>query len=225
MSERIALLLDLDGTLADTARDFTAALNLVLAEHGRTPLAAAAVRPHVSHGSARLVEIAFGCTVETLEGRRYRDRLLEHYEAGLCVHTRVFDGMPEVLDHCERRGIPWGVVTNKPGWLTVPLIESLGLASRVACVVSGDTLAQRKPHPLPIRFACERMGVDPQRCIFVGDAERDVRAGRDAGTTTLAALFGYIGPGEDPVGWGADGLVDTPLDILPWFMERHAAGD
>lgn len=224
MIERRGLLLDLDGTLADTARDFTAALNLVLAERGCAPLALTTVRPHVSHGAARLVEIAFGVGAQTAEGECLRERLLEHYQAGLCVHTRLFDGMPQVLDYCSDADIPWGVVTNKPGWLTTPLIESLGLAAHAACVVSGDTLAHRKPHPLPVRFACQRIGVDPARCVFVGDAERDVHAGRSAGATTLTALFGYIGPDEDPHAWGADGVVATPQQILPWITETHATG-
>lgn len=224
MSERRGLLLDLDGTLADTAGDFTTALNAVLSEHGRSPLSLEAVRPHVSHGVAKLVQVAFGCSVDTVEGRRLRERLLVHYEQCLCAQTRVFDGMHGVLEHCERNAIPWGVVTNKPGWLTVPLMESLGLADRVACVVSGDTLPHRKPHPLPVCFACERMDVRPAHCLFVGDAERDVRAGRAAGTTTLVALFGYIGPGEDPARWGADGLLGAPGEILPWLMGEHAAG-
>ncbi len=152
MREASALLLDLDGTLLDTAPDMGGALNLLRAEHGLEPLPAATIRPVVSHGAMRLVALGFpeaaGDDFETL-----RLRFLDLYAANLAVGTRLFPGFDAVLDRLEAQGLPWGIVTNKPGWLTDPLLAALGLDRRAACAVSGDTLAERKPHPLPLLHA------------------------------------------------------------------------
>jgi phosphoglycolate phosphatase len=130
--------------------------------------------------------------------------------------TAPFPGIPELIDALEARAIPWGIVTNKPAWLTDPLMAAIGLAERAACIVSGDTLARAKPHPDPLLHACRQIGRDPAHCWYVGDAERDVAAGRAAGMGTLVALFGYLGE-EDPGGWGAHGMIAAPLDVLDWL--------
>lgn len=211
------VLFDLDGTLADTAPDLAGALNRLLAEEGRAALPLEHVRPWVSYGSPALIRLGFGKTPEDDGYAELRARLLAHYAENLCRDTRLFPGVPALLDALRDRGICWGVVTNKPAFLTDPLIAKLGLIHPPACVVSGDTTANRKPHPEPMLHACAVAAARPAEALFVGDAERDVRAGREAGMRTLVALFGYIGENENPAEWGADGMVETPLEVLDWI--------
>jgi phosphoglycolate phosphatase len=216
MRSYAALLLDLDGTLLDTAPDMGGALNRLRAEHGRGPLPYSSIRPVVSHGAVRLVSLGFpeasGADFETL-----RLRFLEIYAQHLAEGTRLFAGIEIVLETLEARGLPWGVVTNKPGWLTDPLLAALGLDRRAACAVSGDTLAERKPHPLPLLHAAGLIGVRPEHCIYVGDAERDIQAGRAAGMTTVVASYGYLSEQDDPVSWQPHGIVATPHELLDWM--------
>ncbi|MGQ0384162.1 MAG: phosphoglycolate phosphatase [Gammaproteobacteria bacterium] len=214
------VLLDLDGTLLDTAPDMADALNRLRADEGLASLAFERIRPHVSHGAPRLIRLGFGepgqARHETL-----RARFLDIYRQGLAVRTRLFEGFDSVLAALERAGLRWGVVTNKPGWLTVPLLEALGLASRSACIVAGDTLPERKPHPLPLLHAAGLLGVEPRECLYLGDAERDVQAARNAGMIPLVAGFGYLDQGEDPAAWGADGILGCPAELLDWLGLRN----
>jgi phosphoglycolate phosphatase len=212
-----ALLLDLDGTLLDTAPDMAGALNALLREEGRDPLSLATIRPHVSHGSQALVQLGFGAPPGD-EFERLRRRFLDLYYADLATNgTCLMPGFDDVLARLESRGVPWGVVTNKPGWLTDPLMEQLGLHSRAGCIVSGDTVAERKPHPLPLLHAASRIGRPPGDFLYVGDAERDIVAGRAAGMRTVAVRFGYLADGEDPAAWKPDGIVDRPAELLDWL--------
>jgi N-acetyl-D-muramate 6-phosphate phosphatase len=214
-----ALLLDLDGTLLDTAPDMGGALNLLRAEHGLEPLPAARIRPVVSHGAVRLVALGFP-EASGAEFERLRLRFLDLYAGRLAEGTRLFPGFESVLDVLEARDTPWGIVTNKPGWLTGPLLESLGLGRRAACAVSGDTLAERKPHPLPLLHAAGLIGVAAERCVYVGDAERDIQAGRAAGMTTVVAAYGYLSAEDDPSRWQPDGIVGSPDELLSWLDLR-----
>lgn len=214
------VLFDLDGTLADTAPDLAFALNTVLVEQGRAALPFAHVRPVVSHGAAALIRLGFGLGPEDEGFAPLRTRLLEIYRTNLAQETRLFPGMTELLLVLERLGMKWGVVTNKPAWLTEPLLHALGVAQRTCCIVSGDTTRQRKPHPEPMLHACAVSGSLPEQCIYVGDAQRDVEAGRQAGMKTLVALFGYLDASDLPAEWGADGMVEHPLEILNW-MEAY----
>ncbi|MCC7464283.1 MAG: phosphoglycolate phosphatase [Gammaproteobacteria bacterium] len=211
-----AVLFDLDGTLLDTAPDMVGALNTLLAEESRPPLAYAVVRVLVSHGSIALVQRGFP-DADAGQFERLRQRYLQIYAARLTRETRLFPGFEPVLAALERRGIHWGVVTNKPGFLTEPLLTGLGLRARAACVFSGDTLPERKPHPRPLLLAAEQAGVAPPACIFVGDALRDIQAARAAGMLPLIAGFGYIDPDEDPDGWQAAGTLATPGELLDWI--------
>ncbi len=213
-----AVLFDLDGTLLDTAPDLAWALNQVRREEGLPELPFETIRPSVSHGSAAMIRTGFGTDETDPRFEPRRRRLLEIYAANLARETRPFPGMAELLEEMERRGIHWGVVTNKPARFTEPLLDALGLLERAAAVVSGDSLPERKPHPAPILHACRAAGAEPNRCLYVGDAERDIRAGSRAGVHTLVALFGYIAPDEDPAAWGADGLAATPADIEAWIF-------
>ena len=213
-----AVLFDLDGTLLDTAPDMAAALNALLAEEGGPQIPFAQVRSHVSHGGTALVRLGFP-EARDAEFERLRSRLLKLYRAEIPRDTRLFDGLDGVLGELERLHVPWGVVTNKPGWLTEPLLAALGLATRAGCVVSGDTVAERKPHPLPLLHAARLMGLEPLRCLYIGDAERDVRAAKAAGMRTLIARYGYLGPDDQPQEWRADGMIDEPGEILTWMQD------
>jgi phosphoglycolate phosphatase len=209
-----AVLFDLDGTLIDTAPDMGAALNNLLIEENRAPLPLAAIRPYVSQGGLVLTRLGFAGQVAEDEIEPLRLRFLQHYRAIVAENSRLFDGLEDVLQELERRAISWGVVTNKPEWLTHPLLEQLGLASRSAVVIGGDTLPNRKPHPQPLQVAAERIGVDCHRCIYVGDDERDIVAGRAAQMKTLVAAYGYIEDADAIPGWQADGVIAAPRDLL-----------
>ncbi len=219
MSPIRTVLFDLDGTLADTAPDLAYALNYVLEEQGRAPLPFETIRPVVSHGGIALIKLGFGIDETASDFQPLRQRLLDIYRNNIARETRLFDGMAPLLDRLEQQGLNWGVVTNKPAWLTEPLLQELGLFERAAAIVSGDTLPQRKPHPAPMLLACEQAGSDAAHCLYVGDAERDIEAGRNAGMRTLVARFGYLGETDFPENWQADGMVDSALDILDW-LER-----
>ena len=219
------LLFDLDGTLADTAPDLAHALNLLRAEHRMPSLPFATIRPVVSHGATALLKIGFTVPPETEEFAALRERFLAIYRDCLSVHTRLFPGIADLLDTLEDRGLKWGIVTNKPSWLTEPLVADLGLRNRAVCVVSGDTTVNRKPHPEPMLHACHAAGVAANECLYVGDARRDIEAGRNAGMRTLVALFGYLGDTDDPAEWAADGMVAQPGDILSWLDGPWTAAD
>jgi phosphoglycolate phosphatase len=211
------VLFDLDGTLLDTAPDLADALNTVLVEQGRAPLPFERIRPVVSHGGIALIELGFGLERTDPAFDALRQRLLEIYRANLSTRTRPFPGMPELLDAIEARGLNWGIVTNKPGWLTDPLLRELDLYERAACVVSGDTLNERKPHPAPMLYACAQAGSTAAQCVYVGDAQRDIEAGNNAGMHTLVALFGYIQAQDDPHSWAASAAIETPAGVLEWI--------
>ena len=217
-SDRIRVVLfDLDGTFADTAPDLAYALNRTLELHGREPLPLEQIRPAASHGGIALIRLGFGLEPQDEGFASLRQEFLRFYREHLCRETALFPGMLQLLEELERRGIRWGIVTNKPARLTNPLMEQLGLNERAACIVSGDTTGNSKPHPEPILHACRLAGGRPEECLYVGDAQRDIEAGRNAGTATLIALFGYLGEDDHPETWGADGAVAQPSEILEWL--------
>jgi len=209
-----AIFFDLDGTLADTAPDLAAAANRLVVEHGMAPVPYEKLRPVASHGARGLIGAAFGKRPEDPEFPALRDTFLDYYEADISVHTRLFDGMEEVLARLEADGIVWGIVTNKIARFTVPLVAAIGLAPRAAAVVSGDTTAHAKPHPAPLLHAAAVSGVAPERCMYVGDDLRDIQAGKAAGMATVSAAYGYCGDAEPPESWGADFLIRHPSELL-----------
>lgn len=215
-----AILFDLDGTLLDTAPDMIGALNRLRQEEGLEPLPFAALRSSVSHGAVRLVAVGFPAA-QGDEFERLRLRFLKLYSENLVEGTRLFAGIEPVLDSFEADGLPWGVVTNKPGWLTDPLMERLDLTRRACCIVSGDTVNERKPHPLPLLHAAAVTGVSPDYCVYVGDAERDIVAGRAAGMQTVVAAYGYLSTDDRPESWNAHGIIARPEDVVDWLHLRH----
>ncbi|MEF3192987.1 MAG: phosphoglycolate phosphatase [Halothiobacillaceae bacterium] len=212
-----AFLFDLDGTLVDTAPDMAGALNRLRAEHDLPELPYATIRPWVSHGAGALVKLGFGHDLEAERMEALRQRYLDIYAAQLCEDSALFPGMAEVLSALEAKGRAWGVVTNKPAFLTEPLLEGLGLRQRADCIVSGDTLPVRKPDPAPVRHACALLGLPEAACVMIGDAERDIVAARAAGCPSIAAAFGYLLEDDDPHAWGADAVVRHARELLAWI--------
>jgi 2-phosphoglycolate phosphatase len=210
------VLFDLDGTLLDTAPDMVGALNELRKEHSLDPLPFDAVRSAVSHGAVRVVKTGFPHADAEASSALQR-RVLEIYSGALARQTRLFPGMDEVLQALAMRGMKSGIVTNKAAWLTDPLLAELGLNTRFACVVSGDTLAERKPSPAPLLHAASLAGVSASECIYVGDAERDVQAAHAAQMPALVASYGYLRADEDAAAWGGDAYLDAPLDLLDWL--------
>ena len=217
-----AILFDLDGTLLDTAPDMVGALDELRRENGLAPLPFIEVRALVSHGSARLVSLGFpDADMDRLAvlQRRY----LEIYAGALSGRTRLFPGMDAVLAELAARHLVLGIVTNKPAWLTEPLLDQLCLRERFACVISGDSLSERKPHPMPLLHAARLAGAQPDACIYVGDAERDVQAARAAGMRSVVATYGYLADGENWRAWRGDGAIASPGELLGW-LDHGATG-
>lgn len=208
------VLFDLDGTLADTAPDLAAAANWLRAERGIEPLPLAELRPWASHGARGLVGRALGLKPGDPDYEDARVRFLDAYEAALCVHTRLFEGMDELLAQLDAIAVRYGVVTNKARRFTEPLISALDVGDRLACVVSGDTTPHAKPHPAPLLHALDRCCTDAARSIYVGDDLRDVQAGRAAAMRTVIAAYGYLGEHIDVSAWGGDHVIQAPGELL-----------
>jgi 2-phosphoglycolate phosphatase len=207
-----AILFDLDGTLADTAPDLAAAVNLLRTERGLAPTPYAILRPTASAGARGMIGAAFGLAPGDEGYEDLRLAWFDHYQAAMAVHSSLFEGVVELLDGIRAAGMAWGIVTNKPARFTDPLVPQIGLA-HAGCIVSGDTTPHAKPHPAPLLEAARRLGIDPAHCWYVGDDLRDIEAGRAAGMVTVACNWGYCGA-IDPATWGADFQLDTPADLL-----------
>lgn len=207
------VLFDLDGTLLDTSQDMAAALNTLLKEQGRDELPYTQIRSQVSHGARGLLQLGFGIGPNDEQFVSLRDRFLDIYEADLHHHTDLFPGLHEVLDWCESHELRWGIVTNKPGYLTQAVVKHLNLWERTACVVAGDCLPRRKPHPDTLLLGAEQAQLHPKACCYIGDAERDIQAGKNAGMRTICALWGFIGEDEDATQWQADVNLASPNQL------------
>ncbi len=208
------ILFDLDGTLVDTAPDLGYALNLQLKMYGKQTLADAEIRPFASHGSKGLLALGFGITPNDANFIQMRDEYLNLYETVLTRSPLLFDGMQATLETIVKKGFSWGIVTNKPSRFTIPLVKSLGLDKAAVCVISGDDAPQPKPSPATLLLACKQAHVKSEECMYVGDAERDIQAGRAVGMQTVVAMYGYIDETDQPLTWGADFTIATPNDIL-----------
>ena len=224
MASPKAVFFDLDGTLADTARDLHAALNRLCEEEGRPPSSYEAFRPNVSQGSPAMLRLGFDCGPGDPDYERLRERLLLLYERDICSHTTLFPGVEQLITELEEGGYHWGIITNKPGWLTDKLLDRLDFGGNAVCIISGDTLARRKPDPDQLLHALESADCKPHQGIYVGDARSDIVAGRAAGMRTIAALFGYIPLHEDPHDWQADAAIDSPLELLDWLSAATFTG-
>ena len=210
------VLFDLDGTFADTAPDLADALNRTLTANDHPPLSFEQIRPVVSHGGRALIELGFSITDSDPRFESLRQQLLSFYQADIAKHTQLFPGILDLLQALQRNNLRWGIVTNKPGWLTNPLLASLALPTVPCSVISGDTLPQRKPDPTPLLHASEMCQCEPAQCLYIGDAERDIVAGKRAGMLTMAALYGYLREEDAPQQWQADCYIEHPDAIYPW---------
>lgn len=216
-----AVLFDLDGTLADSAGDLALALNRIRLARGMEAMPLAELRPYASAGARGLLHRGMGVTPEHADYTALRETFLANYETCLAQTTALFDGVPELLDALEARGLRWGIVTNKITRYASQVCAALALAPRAAVVVAGDTTPHSKPHPAPLWHAASAIGVDPAACVYVGDDLRDIEAGRAAGMATIVASYGYMGTGGDPRRWPADGWIDRPLALLEWLAANR----
>jgi phosphoglycolate phosphatase len=208
-----AVLFDLDGTFADTAPDLGGALNRQRKARGLQPLPLETIRPHASAGARGLLGVGFGIAPGDADYEAMRDEFLALYEGALCLESRLFDGIPELVSALESRGLEWGIVTNKAARFTLPLLDALGVRERARCIVSGDTCPQPKPHPAPLLAGSAALGIEPGRCLYVGDDERDTQASLAAGMRSVVARYGYLG-GRPWELWGAHAAIESPLDLL-----------
>lgn len=213
------VLLDLDGTLADTAPDLASAANRMRIARGIEPLPLSELRPYVSHGARGMVGRAFDVTPADQRYEPLRQEFLREYEAALCVDSALFPGMDETLQRLEQLGVKWGIVTNKLARFTLPLVHALHLSERIACAVSGDTTPFSKPHPAPLLHALNAAGVDAAAAIYVGDDRRDIEAGRAAGMRTVVASYGYLGKEVPYQDWGADDVIHSPPELLSLLLK------
>jgi len=209
-----AVLFDMDGTLLDTAPDFIAVCQAMLAAHGRPAIDDQRIADVVSGGARAMVAATFDMDPEAPGFETLRQEFLDRYQDHCAVYSRLYDGMPELLESIERANLIWGVVTNKPVRFAEPIMRQLGLAERSAVLVCPDHVTNSKPDPEPLLLACSQLGIDPAQVLFIGDDLRDIESGRAAGTKTAAVRYGYIHPEDNPTHWGADVIVDHPRDLL-----------
>lgn len=213
------VLFDLDGTLVDTAPDMVDTLNNMLHQYQRAPLPYDDARTSVSKGSLALIKHGFGDPKNDAQLTIWQKEYLDLYSRRLCRHSRLFPGMPEVLETLQQNNLSWGVVTNKPGWLAEPLLKALSLFEKAACVISGDTLEKRKPHPDQLQHACQLLKKKPFECVYVGDDERDIQAANAADMPSVIALYGYIHNKAASIHWGTPYSIDHPEGILNWLKQ------
>ncbi|MGQ9725402.1 MAG: HAD-IA family hydrolase [Tepidimonas sp.] len=212
-----AVLFDLDGTLVDSAPDLGHAANLMRQRRGLPPLDEAFYRPRASSGARGMIEAAFGLTPEHPEFEAYRQEYLDTYGQVLTRRTHPFDGVAELIAALQHAKLAWGVVTNKIERFALPLTAALPLFDTVATVIGGDTTPHPKPHPAPLLEAARRINLPPAACLYVGDDERDIMAGRAAGMATVVARYGYLGIAADVEAWAADAIIDAPIGLLNYL--------
>lgn len=214
------VLFDLDGTLLNTAPDLTTALNKALAHFNYPEVSPDSITPYISYGVAAMIERALKQDVSNDMKADILVSLLDYYENHIADYTKMYNGMPELLATLEAKGIPWGVITNKRERMTHPLMLALDLTRRAACIICGDTTAYSKPHPEPMLTACRQIQVIPEKCLYIGDAQHDITAGKAANMKTLAATWGYLKPDDKPQDWGANALIYHPNQILDWITNQ-----
>jgi phosphoglycolate phosphatase len=211
------VLFDLDGTLVDTAPDLVSCLNKALIIHGFTVIRSEKVKPFISFGAVAMVNESLKQVASEELKAAVVETMLDIYQNNIAEHSVFFEGMLDTLDSLEAQGLKWGVVTNKRERFTAPLMAALNLTDRAACIISGDTTGNPKPHPEPMLAACKKADVIPQECVYIGDAIHDIKAGKNAQMKTIAALYGYINSEDTPETWGADALIESPKQLTDWI--------
>lgn len=216
----LAVFFDLDGTLADTAEDLAAPIHAMRADRGLPPMPIEELRPYASMGARGLILKGLGVARDDSRFEPLREEFLQRYEAAMLVHTRLFVGIPDVLDALDDAGIRWGVISNKVERYVRPILAGLGVLERSVCAIGGDTTAFPKPHPEPLLHAARLAEVEASQCIYVGDDRRDIEAGQAAAMRTIAAAYGFCGGESPPEQWGADHLIVQPLELLEILQLR-----
>ena len=214
-----AVLFDLDGTLIDSAPDLGAAADKMRIDRGLPSLPYELYRPLAGAGARGMLKVAFDMTPEHQDFMAMREEFFANYEAAMTVRTYVFDGVHDLIQALQAQSLAWGVVTNKMARFTDPLVQAMPLFESAAAIVSGDTTPHPKPHPEPLFEAARRLALPPEACLYVGDDERDIAAGRAAGMPTVAATYGYLGEKTDVSTWGADISIDSPNKLLQLLAE------
>lgn len=215
-----AVMFDLDGTLLDTAPDFIVVVNQLLAEQNRPALPAETIRAGVSNGSKALIKLAFAIDEKNEQFEPLRQRLLELYLQNHSVHTRPFPGIDELIDKLAAHNIAWGIATNKPSMYTLPLMVDMNMQPPPASVICPDHVSHPKPSPESLFLASTQLGCTPQEIIFIGDHKRDIDCGKDAGSITIAAAYGYVDEGDNAADWNADYCVNHADEIWP-IIEKY----
>jgi len=209
-----AVFFDLDGTLLDSALDLVWGVNQILIKYQRPPCPYEQLRTAAAHGSAILIESGFNETPDHPDFEKWRLDFLDLYKKNLFNRSKLFTGIPPLLDFLAEKKVSWGIVTNKPAWLTDPLIKQIPFAYPPAVVVSGDTCKNPKPHPESLLFACQQISVNAQNCLYIGDAQRDIEAGKAAGMKTILARYGYIEETAHPEQWGANLIIKESTEFV-----------
>lgn len=212
------VLFDLDGTLVDTAADLVTCLNQALDWHGLAQVSHQSVLPFISYGAESMIYHSVKNINQHTRNNILKNMLML-YEKNIAVHSKVFLGITDTLNTIDSLGLKWGIVTNKLTRFTNPLITALKLNNRAACIISGDTTANIKPHPEPMFAACVQANVKPQNCVYIGDTLIDIKAGKNANMQTLAALYGYLKPDDNPNLWGAEALIKSPKQLTSWIIK------
>ncbi len=218
------VLFDLDGTLADTVEDLVSALNQLRLSQQLEPVSIDSIRPYVSQGTPGMLKAAYGIDTHHKDFASLKEQFLNLYHQQLCQKTQLFPGIELCLNELDNNHIAWGIVTNKPEFLTQPLLKQLALEQRAQVIVCGDTFPHKKPHPMPLLEACKTLNTDPQHCIYIGDDKRDMQAAKAANMCSVAATWGYIPPDENPNQWNADYLLKSSSALsalLKQLIEQH----
>ncbi|PCI68741.1 MAG: haloacid dehalogenase [Piscirickettsiaceae bacterium] len=213
-----AVLFDLDGTLLDTAPDLAFALNSTRITRQLKTLELSSIRPHVSYGADGMIKHAYGDTISSEMHKKIKAELISCYEKNIANKTQLFSGLSVSLAHLDAVNMPWGIVTNKPRHLTLPLLKALNLYDRATCIVCGDDVENTKPHPESIHLACKLINISADKAVYIGDAKRDIQAGNSAGNKTIACQFGYIPPSEDIHTWHASAIAKTSSHLSDWLL-------
>ncbi len=218
-----SVLFDLDGTLLDTAADLTFALNQLVEKYHRQPIATENFAAEIANGTNNILAKALGINQHDNPKKfnSLRNEFLQIYRQHLALHTQFFSGIPILLNFLDQQNFLWGIVTNKPRWLTEPLLRLFKLNQRAKCLVSGDDLPKSKPHPDPLLHACRLTQINPNRCIYVGDTETDVKAANAANIIPVVALYGYLGETSSPASWNATLYIKKPIDLIEILKQGH----
>ena len=209
-----AVLFDLDGTLIDSAPDLGAAADKMRTDRGMPSLPQSDYRPMAGAGARGMLGVAFGIAPDHADFETFKEEFFKNYEACMTERTFAFDGVADLITKLDKAGFKWGVVTNKSERFALPLTRAMPLFKTAQTIVGGDTTPHAKPHPAPLLEAARQIGVAPERCVYVGDDERDIIAGRAAGMPTVAAAYGYLGAIADTFDWNADATISTPAQLL-----------